>query len=183
MNQRVFVHRVDRDGCILDVSPAWQAFAEENGAGPALSVVQGAVLWNYIAGAQTRHLYHVLMERAQQSGGSLHIPYRCDSPDTRRFMEMELEFLPEKGVFEFRNRLLRSEPREPVPLLDPNTCRSEAILRMCSWCKKVKIHDDEWVEVEDAVRRLGLLEEECMPRLSHGICPDCEARFRNGEPR
>ena len=183
MDQCVTVHRVDRDGCIVAVSGSWKAFAEENGAGSALQAVRGSVLWNYIAGAQTRHLYHVLMERARSSGRSLHIPYRCDSPDTRRFMEMELAFLPEHDEFEFRNRLLRVELRSPVPLLDPNTCRSEAMLTMCSWCKKVKMDDEEWVEAEAAVRRLGLLEDACMPRLSHGICPACEARFRNGELR
>ncbi len=183
MDQGVTVHRIDRDGCIVAVSASWARFAEQNGAGPALEAVQGSVLWNYIAGAQTRHLYHVLLERAQTSGRPLHIPYRCDSPDTRRFMEMELVFLPQDDEFEFRNRLLRAEPREPIALLDPQACRSDGILTMCSWCKKVKVGDEQWIETEEAVRRLGLLEDECMPRLSHGICPGCEARFRNGELR
>jgi len=43
---------------------------------------------------------------------------------------------------------------------------------MCGWCKKVEV-DGRWFEAEAAVNLLGLFELPLMPRLSHGICPEC----------
>jgi len=47
------------------------------------------------------------------------------------------------------------------------------VLRIGSWCKRVYT-DAAWLEVEDAVERLGLFESEELPAISHGMCPSCE---------
>ena len=90
-------------------------------------------------------------------------------------MRMTILPLPDKGL-EFRSELLREEPRPKVDLLDPALPRGTDFLEMCSWCKKVKAPD--WVEVEEGVARLGLFQEPGLPRVSHGICPDCSRVLR-----
>ena len=89
-------------------------------------------------------------------------------------MELRIEAAP-SGSVEFRSRLLRLEPRDPVPLLDASLPRAaQPPIRTCSWCKQMDV-EGEWVEVEEGVRRLGLFDTADLPPISHGICPTCEA--------
>jgi hypothetical protein len=43
---------------------------------------------------------------------------------------------------------------------------------MCGWCDRFEV-EGEWVEVEEAARRLELFDRPELPALNHGICPDC----------
>ncbi len=43
---------------------------------------------------------------------------------------------------------------------------------MCGWCDRFLV-GEEWLEVEQAVARLGLFQRAEMPAISHDICPDC----------
>ncbi|MBD3425886.1 MAG: PAS domain-containing protein [Candidatus Omnitrophica bacterium] len=45
--------------------------------------------------------------------------------------------------------------------------REEQLIRICASCKKLKLKEEDWVEVEK--RFLKAVETD----LSHGICPDC----------
>jgi hypothetical protein len=47
---------------------------------------------------------------------------------------------------------------------------------MCGWCKRVDV-SARWLEVEAAVEALRLFDEETLPRISHGICPECESHL------
>ena len=86
---------------------------------------------------------------------------------------MELTVIPlANGDIEFDSRLIREEERNEIPLFDPDAPRSEELVVVCSWCKRVKVND-HWLEVEDAVKLLGLFNAARMPRISHGICPHC----------
>jgi hypothetical protein len=78
---------------------------------------------------------------------------------------------PDDAV-QFESVVLASELRVQQPLWDRYIARGEDFVRVCSSCKRVEM-PREWVEVEDAIRRRGLFERQDMPRLSHGICPDC----------
>jgi hypothetical protein len=73
----------------------------------------------------------------------------------------------------FSARLRSEEERdEPQPLLDPEVPRGGETLVMCGWCDRFEV-GGEWVEVEEAARRLELFNRPELPPLSHGICPDC----------
>jgi hypothetical protein len=91
----------------------------------------------------------------------------------RRFMHMEMIHHTGSDGVCFKSTVERQEPREPVALLDPNSQRSTDVIIVCSWCKNIKIGDDQWVEIEEAVARLGLFNADYLPQLSHGICPAC----------
>jgi hypothetical protein len=90
-------------------------------------------------------------------------------------MELEISALPEQGLL-CTAELKRAERRHPVTLLDPHVPRSETLLRVCSWCKRVPTDDGLWLEIEQAISVLSLVEE-VPPAISHTICDRCEALF------
>lgn len=181
-NDRCFVHRIDADGCISYVSAEWLAFAARNHYQTSAEAELGRPLLSVITDAETRHLYRLLIERARASRRTLQFGYRCDSPDRRRWMNMRMRHLAETDEIEFSSRLLRAQARPRVLLLEHQQAPSHSrqVLSMCSWCKAV-LAEHAWVEVEQAVLRLGLFALEAMPRLSHGICPACSQRLSSPE--
>jgi hypothetical protein len=162
----------DRDEIVF-VNDAWGAFAAANG-GEHLSAadVLGRPLWGFVADPATQHLYRQVLARVR-GGRAARFTFRCDSPDCRRLMEMEVGRGPE-GVTEFRSRTLSEEVRQPQALLDPARPHSGGLVRVCGWCKKVDV-GGRWEEVEEAVSRLALFERPVLPRLTHGICEGCFA--------
>lgn len=165
------VYRIDIRDHICLVSDEWNSFLRENtpftGAFPTYL---GTRLWNHLGDPTTIHLYQAMVANVRRTKKESTVPFRCDAPDRRRFMEMHISCLDD-GTVEFRSVTLREETRVWVPLLDMRARFSGAMLRMCSWCKKVTLPD--WVEVEEAVHRLQLFENETVPRISHTICPSC----------
>ncbi len=180
--QKTYVHRIDAGLCISFVCPEWLAFASENGYDTSAQAELGRPLFSAIVDEETRHLYKVLIQRARSSRHPLEFSYRCDSPDRRRWMRMQMRYLADSDEVEFASRLLRTEERPHMPLiaLDHKRPVSERMLSMCSWCKSV-LAEQAWVEVEEAVRQLRIFASDAMPRISHGICPDCSKRLLSME--
>jgi hypothetical protein len=171
---RTFVHAVDSQDVIVDANGEWFAFAQENGAQDLQpDSVLGAPLWQFIDGLETKYLYVALLERVRAGTRLAAIPFRCDSPDCRRFMEMNISPIGEAGHVEFRNRVLREEPRDPIDLLDLSEDQSDDLLTMCSWCKRVRVSSDSWVEAEEAIRIMSLFDAPTLPKVNHGMCPAC----------
>jgi hypothetical protein len=170
---REFVHRIDARGSIVAVNSDWLAFAAENGGPASEGELLDTRLTQYIQDAETQHIYALLAQRVRSDKGTVRFPYRCDSPDCRRYFEMNVLYRPDDDQIEFRSRVLYLEPRPAVALLDAAQPRSfSEILNLCGWCKRVQT-GGLWLEVEEAVRRLGLFDSVQLPRLSHGICPAC----------
>jgi hypothetical protein len=48
---------------------------------------------------------------------------------------------------------------------------------LCSMCKKIRVDEKTWVEVEEGIAQLGLFHTPAMPALSHGVCDACYNRF------
>ncbi|MEZ5501851.1 MAG: hypothetical protein R3E50_04035 [Halioglobus sp.] len=168
-------YRVNAQDVVVEINGAWKDFAVENDQ-PSLgaSLVLGRPIWQFIAGMELRHLYELVVARVRQKGESVTLPFRCDAPDSRRYMEMSIRPLPDNGV-EYETRLLRLEQRPVAGLLAAGNERSESLLAICSWCKRVQVTEGEWVEVEEAVSRLDLFQRDLLPPITHGICPDCRA--------
>lgn len=169
------IYHVDEDDRIVWIGPGWTAFAEANDADalvPEALVQQPLRAW--ITGAGTWNLYAMLLHRVRRTGQPLSFPFRCDAPARRRFLTMTLSPMAE-GCVSFDSRLVRAEARDPVMLLDRRHPRSDQFVTVCSWCKRVKVSSERWLEVEEAVAQLGLFAVERLPELTHGICPDCAA--------
>lgn len=174
----VFIHTVDQNDLIIDVNDNWLRFAQENEA-PHLSrqAVIGRSLWTFIAGLETRHIYQLLMRRVRQNQRPIVFTYRGDSPALRRYIQMEIVPAADEAL-EFRNYLLREEYRDHVRLLDPTAERDHELLRICSWCNRIRC-DETWLSVEEAVNYLGLFGASQLPQITHGICPDCALNFKD----
>lgn len=173
-----FIHTIDRNDIIIDLNDTWLRFALENDA-PHLTyqAVVGRSLWAFIAGAETHHIYRLLLKQIRQSQQRVVFTHRCDSPTLIRYIQMEI--IPAaNGIVEFRNQLLLQKQRDPVPLLDPAVQRTSEMLKMCSWCNRL-LCDQMWLLLEEAINYLGLFGASQLPQITHGICPACTLLFED----
>lgn len=173
----MLVYRIDVADRLVFVGPGFDEFAASNEA-PTLSAarVLGRRLWSFISDAETVMLYEALVSGVRSTGSPARVPLRCDSPQRRRYMELEILRAGEQEI-EFHSSLLRLEEQETLPLYDARRPRAGEILRVCGWCKRVRV-EEAWLETEAAVRALDLFARPALPPLSHGICEDCRARVR-----
>ena len=102
----------------------------------------------------------------------MRVRFRCDSPQTRRLLAMEMRGRAD-GSIEFDVSPVIEQDRPYIALLDARVPRDERILTACGWCKRLRAPDDRWVEAEEAIRAWDLFAGSTMPQLSHGICPSC----------
>jgi hypothetical protein len=94
-------------------------------------------------------------------------------------MELEISALPDDGL-RCTAELKRAEWRLPASLLDSRVPRSEALVAMCSWCKRVRVRPGSWLEIEEAVSALRLLED-LPPGITHTICRDLKTALYGPE--
>ena len=168
------VYRIDESDRITFINSNLSEFAEENGMLPeAANQLIGSSLWRHISDMTLRHMYQVLASKVRRTGKSVTIPFRCDSPEVIRFMEMKIVRL-NRTELEFRSRLIREKKRAQPAAPAKEASEAMDLLLMCLWCKKVKASG--WVEAEHAVHELKLLEGPKLPLISHVICPDCESQ-------
>jgi hypothetical protein len=173
LDHRRFIWIIDGADKFIRVNDAWLDFARENIA-PQLtaSVVLDQPIWHFIQGQETVYLYKQIFDRVRAGISPVKFPFRCDSPDCRRFMEMKLSLLSGNAI-EFLSHILREEWREPVDLLDASRDRSGEFLKICSWCKRIDIPSQGWGEIEAAIGALDLFDHFSMPRMTHTICDTC----------
>ncbi len=166
-------YAIDDQDRLIKVDEGYYRFAEENGWEDAGSSL-GRSLWDFVAGNDVKRLQRLLLRRVRDEVHEIELPFRCDGPDVRREMDIRIVADRSGRVVMFSARLRSEEPREePQPILDPHAPRDEGdFLTMCAWCDRFLV-EGEWVEVEEAAKRLELFRREKLPMLDHGICPDC----------
>jgi len=172
MTTAALSYAIDEQDHLVKVDRGYYTFAAENGWEEA-STSLGRSLWDYVAGEEMRKLQRMLVRRVRDEIGDVELPFRCDGPEVRRRMDIRIVARPGGRAVLFSARLRSEEEREePQPLLDPEAPRGEETLTMCGWCDRFEV-GGEWVEVEEAARRLELFDRPDLPVLHHGICPDC----------
>lgn len=172
--KEAFVYRIDKEDIIISVSDNWNTFANDNDWGDEghSGGVVGHLLWDFIQDVETRHLYRELFKRVRAGKRAGPIPFRCDSPQEKRFLELLISPLPDDQI-EITSTIVRSEFHDPIELLDRKAPRSSELIRICSMCKRIAISQDEWVELEEGIARLRPFEADKMPGLTHGLCLPC----------
>lgn len=170
----LLTYQIDGVDRITSVSGSWDLFAAANDGGTRATDVVGHSLWEFVAHDTTRHVYRDLIARVR-GGRRVAFSYRCDSPTRRRFMRMTLS-PGSDGTVTFDSQVVRTEPREAPALTISPDAQTGELLRVCGWCKRVAVGDDEWVEVEIAVERLGLMTGHSTVAVTHGMCPECYTR-------
>jgi hypothetical protein len=172
MSAETLSYAIDEHDHLIRVDQGYYRFAEENGWAEATTSL-GRSLWDYVAGHEMVKLQRLLVRRIRDEVGDVELPFRCDGPEVRREMKIRIVARPGGRVVLFSARTREEEARDlPQLLLDPETPRSDEVLEMCGWCDRFEV-DGEWVEVEEAARRLELFNKPELPALGHGICPDC----------
>jgi len=173
-----FHYEIDEANRIVDVDRPWLAFARANGA-PELTreAVMGAGLFLYVAGWEAVRHYGELFDALRRSRSSATLPFRCDSPETRRDMELTMRADAKRHVH-LTGRLLQRAARRAVPLLDVRTPRNGHWLVICSNCLQLETDSGTWCEIETALVDPYVLPPQGLPRLSHTLCPSCARRFR-----
>jgi hypothetical protein len=168
-------YAIDDQDRLIRVDEGFYRFAEENGwdgAGASL----GRSLWDFVDGHEVKKLQRLLLRRVREGVRGVELPFRCDGPEVTREMDIKIAAGKSGRVVLFSARMRSEEPREePQPLFDPGVPRDDGdFLPMCAWCDRFLV-EGEWVEVEEAAKRLELFRRREMPMLDHGICPECNA--------
>lgn len=176
MPSPTLVYRIDDQDRIVSVSDAWNAFATANdGADAVASRVIGRNLFDFIVDPTTRHLYRKMLARIR-GGRSFGFRYRCDAPAVRRLMELRQSDV--RGGVEFRSGPVEEVARESLSLPQADGSPGggpDALQRVCGWCNRLDV-EGEWLEIEEALPRLRLLERPSA-QLTHGICEECMTRI------
>lgn len=178
MDDRCIVYRIDKNKTIVYVSDNWDLFAMANkGDHLAQGAVLNKPLFGFINEWQCRHLYELLLDWVARTGERVSFSYRCDSPDIRRHMHMDIVPV-DNELTEFQSCIVNEQRRQYQPLLDAERDRGRDFVVICSWCKKIKTASDQWLEVEDAVTTMSLFMSPLLPDITHGICPTCYQELR-----
>lgn len=175
---QTFVYRTDAENRITFLNQEWLDFAKENQA-PELNNINvlGQPLEKFITGWETKHLYGIIYERVRQTGKEMHFPFRCDSPDRRRYFQMRISLLEEGGL-EFTAKVIRIEPRPWNHLFDNSVERSSELVVICSWCKRIRVDRTHWAKIEDVLEKQEFFGA-APPTLTHGVCRDCLANIHD----
>ena len=168
------VYSVNASDEIIHVNDAWNDFAAANDGAALLSpAIIGRTLWEFITEDVTLQLYRRLLARVRGGSGPVQFAFRCDSPGTRRLLEMNI-LAESGGGITFVVHSLVLEDRDSVDLLDPFAPRGATRLRICAWCKRIPNADGRWMEVEEALPSFEVFAGGELPTITHGICGDCE---------
>lgn len=161
---------IDHQDRLIRLDEGYYRFAEENGWDDVGSSL-GRSLWDFVAGEDVRRLQRLLVRRIRDGVRDVELTCRCDGPDRTREMDVRIAATASgRGVL-FSARVRSEEDRdEPQRLLDPEVPRAPDRLPMCAWCDRFEV-GDEWVEVEEAAKRLQLFGRSELPAIDHTICP------------
>ena len=170
------IYRIDGANRLVWFNEAWIEAARQHGGGDQMPArMLGSDLLEAMSDPTVREL-HAAMIRHVRAGKTVRYDYRCDTPDQRRLFGMEIRPRPD-GEVEFATVLRQKVSRPPLRMLLAGLPRAaERYVRICSWCQRVAMPDGRWLDVELAVAESRLLAADPLPRITHGICEDCEAR-------
>lgn len=169
---------IDLSENIVDVSADWGRFALENGGrGIDSRQVLGRSLLSFVHGDVSRMFVRTLIQSARLLRRQMIRPYRCDSPTTRRYMEMRLS-LDDSGLLRWEHRTVRTEPM-PHALFFTVQQQGKALARpgrlvRCSMCNRVKLGQN-WGEADQV---LGRPVDDMEIMVIYGVCPDCLGQGR-----
>ena len=166
-------YHINKENKLIGLGDGWDSFAVDNKASQIQADrVLNRSLFDFVNDSYCRHIYDMVISRVWQTQKPVNFPFRCDAPDRRRYMQMEVAYIDADSLC-FRSCITREESRGPILLLDTEIPRTDEVVVICSWCKKIRVVDETWLEVEDGIAQLGLFNAGPQPGLSHGMCNAC----------
>lgn len=172
-DSQVIRYAIDGMNVVSAIEGPWDEFARENDAPECRrDYVLGRTLFDFVRAADVVDIYTRLFAVVRRDRRPIEFAFRCDGPRFRREMRMYLSPLEGDGL-ELRTELVESTERDSQALMDRGTPRTEALVRMCSYCNRFYVPEHGWREVEDAVETLDLFGADRMPLITHGLCERC----------
>ncbi|MDF1584358.1 MAG: hypothetical protein P1P78_13760 [Methyloprofundus sp.] len=170
-SSNVIVYEIDESNIITTVNANWKAFAQANGA-PELNDanVIGKPLLDFISGNVTKRFWINLLTHVRTDNCSYSFCYRCDAPNLKRHMKLDIAPL---GTFNLRitSTLLHAKPRALQMDFKRAQQRSAHSIIRCSLCNKV-VHNKQWIEADELNRGLKTTLD-----VTYGVCPVCHANI------
>src|SRR6056297_1489890 len=153
---QIYRYRLDRSDVIDFVDSWWLAFATENGADELNETfVVGRPIWDFIGDEPTRSLYREVYQHVRSTGQPIDIPFRCDSPTLRRYMQLTVRREKDDRLL-LESKMIRTASQQGLRVLSRSARRSSSFLTMCSFCKRSLIEPAGWLEMQDIALRLKL---------------------------
>ena len=168
-----YVYEVDDKDRIVSVDTQWLSFAKNNGAVYLTrNYILGQNLYSFIAGRKLGELYERLLRAARQTGKYMEIPFRCDGPSVRRYMELDIEPTANNYV-KLTGRILKRKSRRRVPIFDLPYILNGQWQICCSVCRGLMREDGSWNEAEEVLANPYDEPPDGLPQLSYDVCPAC----------
>jgi len=167
--QEAIVYWINRQMEITAVDGPWDQFAQENdGEDVASSSVLGRSIWAFITGDPARMWVETLFQLAAVTGKMVERPYRCDSPDLKRFMRMRI--VPEGvGTLRIEHELLYTEKQQRTVIIRPaRNLRASGLMR-CSVCGRVN-QGESWREPD--LSDVPSMNEPSL-QVMYTVCQEC----------
>jgi hypothetical protein len=169
-------YRLDGQDRIVEVGGHWDRLAHENeGAAVVADRVLGTTLYAHVADEASRMFVWTMLDSVRKLRRPSTKPYRCDSPECRRHMQMTI--VPEAaGGLLVQHQLIKIEKR-PVRMRFVGLA-SEGLARVvrCSMCVRLKIAG-VWHEPKPELLT-GLTHNDGATRVVYSVCEDCRDRAR-----
>ena len=157
---------LDHRDRIISVGEAWDHFADENGGMNVSSKdVIGRPLWDFVAGDTTRMWLETLFGSARLCGRTIERPYRCDSPNLKRFMQMRIGF-EQGGILRIEHKILATEKRSAPVHFQYRAKALRNTRQRCSICGRVK--NGNWHEPIEANAEVP-----AVILVVYTVCEDC----------
>ena len=173
MDKHNTIYELDAENRICDVRGGWNDAVKPDN--PRIRADQrafkekvlGERLDSYIHDDMTRMLLKTVINSVRYSKRPKTMPYRCDAPDQKHFMEMLIEPL-EGGAIRLTHCYLRSEPLDPPVTIEPAEALSEQVSARCSICNRIE-WNRVWLEPDEASRR----SRSGHFKVRYTVCPVC----------
>ena len=169
MNKQTLNYEVDKNGVIVSIQGPWDRFAKSNsGHSITKNETIGRNLFDIIRGPGVVHVYRMMHDVLLSSPArTIAFAYRCDAPDMRRFMTMEMKASGERIVY--LSTIEKEEPVSPPLVLDYESLGDEIVV-LCSLCKDFRYpgESNEWLPIERVLEKAPEVFA-----VSHSVCPSC----------
>jgi predicted esterase len=173
------IYTLSKSDCIETVSEDWADFAQQNEANESIwTNISGKSIWPSISDFETKSVYKQLFRKVRDTQKPIEVEFRCDGPRIKRCMKLEI--IPTgNGSLKICSHLLSSQETDYNPILAINSVEGEEKITCCSICRRVLGENNTWLDIELAIRALGLFHKHFSFTREETICPHCE-QISNG---
>ena len=170
MDSQCNIYWLDQYDSIVKTAGDWDNFAKDNlGENMLSEKIVGRKIWEFVAGDPTRIWLNTLFGYIRIHKKTLVRLYRCDSPNEKRFMEMNLSM--EDLLIRVCHSVKNIEKIQPPVKFEYQPLKSLGFKQRCSICNRTLIKT-KWVEPGELLEIEG---ETTGPiRVIYSVCMDCK---------